>query len=600
MIKRARGRRSRRARQPAVAAVLCLFVCVLFVPSVCLATRTVVTKYTYNADGALTAVAKTDGGNVDTTYVTWDDFVPDAVDPTTGTVRSGDGNLVGFGSNPGAAQFEFDARDRLTAYHSDSGDETYSYLADGTMATSSAGGDDLRFYYDNSQNARVTNIHQEGPDLWSAYLPGARYLSDGSQQILVQPRKDMACTYDAQAQTLRSYTYDAFGSQPHAQLRSTYDLHDNPFQYAGEYRDPIWGGVYLRARWYNPDLPIFMSRDPAANLNRYGYAGGNPVMNVDPSGMNFWHDLRIANTFMNKGIGGHFARIFLSPLMGVLSIAADPKGFWESIKHDRDGIDIFLAAGVATEIASAGLEGFGLSAFVRNLTLRTRFATRLVIDSGLAIGQAVAAGADRGFHHFNWNSFAQNVELVGGGLVYSRGLVGEGYNPYTLKGEDVARMVGQAKPTKILIFRERTQGYRPWAPTSPLTERLKVSAYHERIIAVSRDHTMLSEVVVDTDTNIGFRRFSSKGVSAGTGTAIDLKNFLGSRSSRFQFVGEADAAGRSFARKFMRSNPINFPSEQEFKYRAAAPQLLAGKAEYHLLRNNCHYHAQAVLKDLGF
>jgi len=80
----------------------------------------------------------------------------------------------------------------------------------------------------------------------------------------VQPRKDMACTYDAASQTLQSYTYDAFGAPPAKDKPSgTYDLRDNPFRYSGEYRDPIWGGYYLRARWYDPDLPIFLSRDPA-------------------------------------------------------------------------------------------------------------------------------------------------------------------------------------------------------------------------------------------------------------------------------------------------------------------------------------------------
>jgi RHS repeat-associated protein len=409
----------------------------------------------------------------------------------------------------------------------------------------------------------------------------------------------MACTYDAEAKTLQAYSYDMFGAQPERPLQSTYDLHDNPFQYGGEYRDPMWGGVYLRARWYHPELPIFMSRDPVHQLNRYGYGGGNPVMNVDPSGMSFWHSmgsgLRAANRFMNKGVGGHFARFFLSPAMSVLGIAADPKGFWEAIKHDKDGIDIFLAAGVAVEVLSAGTEGAGLSAFVRNLSFQVRYTTRLAVDSGLAIGQAVASGADRGFHHFNWNVFAQNLELSGGGLLYSRGVAGEGYHPYALKGEDVARMMQKAGDDKVLLFRERTQGYRPWAPTSPLTEKLKVSVYHERIIAVTKDHMMLNEVVVDEKTEIGFQRFKSKGVVQGTGTAIDVNDFLESRKSRFEFVGEV-AKDRKFNRTFMRANPRNFPSENALKFE----QLRQGKAEYHLLRNNCHSHAQAVLKELGF
>ncbi|MCP4630031.1 MAG: hypothetical protein GY850_41960 [bacterium] len=32
------------------------------------------------------------------------------------------------------------------------------------------------------------------------------------------------------------------------------------FRYAGEYRDPLWGGYYLRARWYHPDLTTFIAR----------------------------------------------------------------------------------------------------------------------------------------------------------------------------------------------------------------------------------------------------------------------------------------------------------------------------------------------------
>jgi RHS repeat-associated protein len=557
-------------------------------------TRTIVTKYAYNADAALTSITtQPENGPAVTTYVTWDNFVPDVNDPTTGTVMPGNGTMRGFGPSPGAAQFEFDARDRLVAYHGDGVDETYAYLADGAMASSSASGDERRFYYDDSGNARVTNIHQGGQDLWSAYLPGVRYLSDGSEQVLVQPRKDMACTYDAGAKTIQSYSYDMFGAQAQAPLQSTYDLYDNPFQYSGEYRDPMWGGVYLRARWYHPELPIFMSRDPVANLNRYGYAGGNPVMNVDPNGMNFWHDLKVANKFLNKGIGGHFARIFLSPILGVLSIAADPKGFWESIKHDKDGIDIFLAAGIVTEGLSAGLEGYGLSAFVRNLSLRTRFATRLVVDSGLAIGQAVAAGADRGFHHFNWDTFAQNIELSGSGLLYSRGIVGEGYHPYALKGEDVARMMERAGNQKFLIFRERTQGYRWYAPTSPLTEGFKVSAYHERIIAVSSDYTMLNEVVVD-EKGVGFRNVNSKGVFGGVPGSQHIEEFLQSRKSRFQYVGEADIG--FFTRRFKGANPLNFPDADDLRL----PSGTQGKAKYSLLRNNCHDHAQALLKALGF
>ncbi len=161
----------------------------------------------------------------------------------------------------------------------------------------------------------------------------------------------MACTYDAANQTLQSYAYDAFGApSAHDAPSGAYDLRDNPFRYGGEYRDPIWGGYYLRARWYDPDLPIFLSRDPAQHLNRYGYGNGNPVMNADPSGYGSG-GLRRFLAGLNRGIGGHFARIFLAPLLGPLQIAAYPKQFWESVKTDKGGIDMFLVLGVVSEAA---------------------------------------------------------------------------------------------------------------------------------------------------------------------------------------------------------------------------------------------------------
>jgi RHS repeat-associated protein len=584
------GRHSQRLRQAATAALLCLLACIVTLPAA--QAKTIATHYSYNADGALTAIKKEENGNVTMTYVTWDDFVPDANDPTTGTVKPGNGTMDGFGPSPGAAQFEFDARNRLIDYQANGVDESYSYRADGMMASSSAGGATRRFYYEDSQNAQVTNIYQDGSDLWSSYLEGVRYLSDGTEQVLFRPRKDVACTYEAQAQKLQSYTYDAFGSQSQAPLQSTYNLHDNPFQYSGEYRDPMWGGVYLRARWYQPDLPIFMSRDPMAHLNRYGYGGGNPIMHSDPSGMSFWRSLgkglKKANDALNKGWWGHLDRFFLSPLMSALSIAADPKGFWNSIRHDKDGITAFLIAGVAVQVASWGLEGAGVSALVRNLSFKVRYATRLTIDSGLAIGQAVAAGADRGFRHFNWESAAESLELGVGGLLYSRGLVGEGFNQYTLRATDVAKMIENAADDKLLIFRARTPLATKIGITSPLTEKLKTSFYHESLVAVSKDYLATTEVTVEND--VGYiKRWAEGARRPGVGKPIDAKAFFTEETpGRFQFVGELEKTKENI--KKFGLNPLHFPSEPE-------PSEYTSK--YRVLRNNCHYHAQAVLKELG-
>jgi RHS repeat-associated protein len=63
---------------------------------------------------------------------------------------------------------------------------------------------------------------------------------------------------------------------------------ETPFGFTGEWRDGGTGMVYLRARYYNPAIGTFASKDMLETPNRYAYVGGNVVNRVDPSGMIFW------------------------------------------------------------------------------------------------------------------------------------------------------------------------------------------------------------------------------------------------------------------------------------------------------------------------
>ena len=79
------------------------------------------------------------------------------------------------------------------------------------------------------------------------------------------------------------YDYDAFGVEHNP---DPYDT--NPFRYCGEYWDAETGTYYLRARYYDPHTGRFISEDPIRDgLNWYTYCGGNPVMFVDPWGLDY-------------------------------------------------------------------------------------------------------------------------------------------------------------------------------------------------------------------------------------------------------------------------------------------------------------------------
>ena len=58
------------------------------------------------------------------------------------------------------------------------------------------------------------------------------------------------------------------------------------FGYAGEYHDAESGYIYLRNRYYDPDIGRFITEDPAKDgTNWYVYCGNNPVMFGDPLGL---------------------------------------------------------------------------------------------------------------------------------------------------------------------------------------------------------------------------------------------------------------------------------------------------------------------------
>jgi RHS repeat-associated protein len=109
----------------------------------------------------------------------------------------------------------------------------------------------------------------------------------GTQFFLYdQPGKSVSFLVDKNQRTLESYSYGAFG------IRNEGSELDNPYGYAGEEYDEETGLIYLRNRYYDPELGRFISPDSVLGilgdpqtLNAYVYARNNPVNYIDPSGL---------------------------------------------------------------------------------------------------------------------------------------------------------------------------------------------------------------------------------------------------------------------------------------------------------------------------
>jgi RHS repeat-associated protein len=80
--------------------------------------------------------------------------------------------------------------------------------------------------------------------------------------------------------------------EPYGKLLAQSGSSGTVYGYTGEQYDALTSLVYLRARYYNPVLKVFMSRDPWGGnrwrpntLHKYSYVGNNPVNSTDPSGL---------------------------------------------------------------------------------------------------------------------------------------------------------------------------------------------------------------------------------------------------------------------------------------------------------------------------
>ncbi len=130
----------------------------------------------------------------------------------------------------------------------------------------------------------------------ASHTAGADILASGNQRYyFADGLGSTVLTIAGQSPNVQAptYRYDVFGA-----LRSG-SASGEPFLFTGEQYDARARGsnlnnglYYLRARYYDPAIGRFLTRDPLPGtalapqtLNRYAYVENNPVNRVDPSGM---------------------------------------------------------------------------------------------------------------------------------------------------------------------------------------------------------------------------------------------------------------------------------------------------------------------------
>ena len=76
------------------------------------------------------------------------------------------------------------------------------------------------------------------------------------QYYVTDPHGNVVQLTDEKGSVIKTYEYDSFGNEVKPDSKD-----DNPFRYCGEYYDKETEEVYLRARYYEPEVGRFLTRD---------------------------------------------------------------------------------------------------------------------------------------------------------------------------------------------------------------------------------------------------------------------------------------------------------------------------------------------------
>lgn len=186
----------------------------------------------------------------------------------------------------GADSFAFDQANRLTSASVGGTTETYTYDGDGTRFGRQVGADPaIRYVSDVAAGLPLTI--DDGSHKYVYGVGPAYATSAGTVEIYHADRLgSVRALTDASGAVTATYGNDEWGVATASTGSSTQVL-----GYAGEPRDAT-GLTYLRARYYDPSLGRFLSRDQWAGVmgepetvNRYCYVTNNPVRYTDPSGL---------------------------------------------------------------------------------------------------------------------------------------------------------------------------------------------------------------------------------------------------------------------------------------------------------------------------
>ncbi len=251
-------------------------------------------------------------------------------------------------------KYDYDDRGVLLTV-SDTKDKTlvqYFYWPDGLLSHTTDKEKSQQFYY--HQNGQVQTVKKDNK-LHDYIRYGNSFLGTltacGGEHLFTSNHSTGARLWmdERGKQALNVFKYEGYGQTQNPVDEKSGSSTD--FLWNQEFHDKKTGLVYLRHRFYHPELRRFIKRDNQKIDNLYTYAAANPIEFVDPMG-------HAANRGLNYALGTLLAALSLT-----IGILASPE-----------------TGGASLSLTS--LNSVGVAGAAGGLTALTTMASQLAFDLG--------------------------------------------------------------------------------------------------------------------------------------------------------------------------------------------------------------------------
>ncbi len=346
--------------------------------------------YTYDDIDRLTSVQQP-GDDVAYVY----DDVGNRLSKTVGAVTETYApNSLNQYSSVNGRSYTYDANGNLTKRDTRSGTETYTYDADNKLLAFSGVRHVAEYGYDAFKRRTTAKVTSKVGPRRLPFMPllapptvvpisplGAthtRYVYDGNQVIMeidestgMLLRRFVYGTYvdepvvmktaagdltyhsdalgsivaisDGAGAPAGSHTYTPFGTV------DTDGSRGNPYLFTGRRCDVESGLYYYRSRYYDARIGRFLSPDPlglAAGTNLYAYTANNPVMFVDPLGLDWLTNLSNFSAGFGDSLTFGLTGV-VRQWMGTDHVVDRGSGYYQAGEYTEVAVEVTLTLGSA-------------------------------------------------------------------------------------------------------------------------------------------------------------------------------------------------------------------------------------------------------------